>query len=284
MKLLIRKNLLQGCNQLVDHSNAILNYVRFSLLRLSPGQTFSERLQGEELGIVVLSGKCSIRAGEERFEKIGEREDVFAGRAYALYVPNDREYHVRGETECEIALCYARCDEPIAAPKVSHLFTPGQNKLRIVGDGNWRREVVDIIDQSIPAQRLLIGETYNPPGNWSSYPPHRHENDNPPVESKHEELYYFRISHPQGFGFQRIYTDDGSIDETYTLKDGDVTLIPRGYHPVVAGAGYRLYYLWVLAGVGRTLIMRDDPEHQWIKGGAMSNESRKKRGTLESAQ
>lgn len=265
MKLLVRKTLSRGCNHLVDYSDGVLEQVRFSLLRLSPGDAFSERLQGEELGIVILSGKCSIHADQERFERIGERGDVFAGRAYALYVPDDKEYHVRGETKCEIALCYARCDEPITTPNVLRLITPGQNKLRIVGDGNWRREVADIIDQSVSARRLLVGETYNPPGNWSSYPPHRHEDDNPPVESKHEELYFFRISPQQGFGFQRIYTDDGSIDETYTLKDGDATLIPRGYHPVAAGAGYKLYYLWMLAGVGRKLIMRDDPDHQWVK-------------------
>jgi len=264
MHLHIRKNLSVGYNQLVDNDSGILSLIRFSLLRLSRGQTFSEHLLGEELGAVILSGKCSISAGEKRFEQIGERENVFAGRAYAVYIPKDTAYLVQGETECEIALCYARCDEPMMVPEAPQLITPGQNKSRIVGDGNWRREVVDIIDVSIPAQRLLLGETYNPPGNWSSYPPHRHENDNPPLESKHEELYYFRISPLQGFGFQRIYTDDGSIDETYTLKDGDVVLLPRGYHPVVAGAGYRLYYLWVLAGVGRTLIMFDDPEHQWI--------------------
>ncbi len=142
---------------------------------------------------------------------------------------------------------------------------PEEVGVKIVGRENWTREINDILVGDPRVSRMLIGETFNPPGNWSSYPPHRHEKDEPPDEVKLEEVYYFRLKPAQGFGVQRIYTDDRAIDETYALEDGDVTIMPRGYHPVAAAAGYRLYYLWVLAGMTPKMLPRAAPAPAWVK-------------------
>jgi 5-deoxy-glucuronate isomerase len=119
-------------------------------------------------------------------------------------------------------------------------------------------------DSDIP-QNLIVGETINPPGNWSSSPPHKHDVDDLPMESKLEEVYFYKLKPQQGFGLQRIYSDDGDLDEAYVIRDGDTVAFPRGYHPVVAAPGYQLYYLWVLAGEKRIMCPNDDPDHAWVK-------------------
>jgi 5-deoxy-glucuronate isomerase len=111
-----------------------------------------------------------------------------------------------------------------------------------------------------------VGETFNDPGGWSSYPPHKHDVHDPPRQALLQEVYYFRLDPPQGFGIQRLYSPERGLDMTFTVQDGDTVLIPYGYHPVVAGAGYRLYYLWALAGQGRSMYLQEDPDHVWVKG------------------
>jgi len=125
------------------------------------------------------------------------------------------------------------------------------------------------VGSNVDADRLLVGETFNPPGNWSSYPPHKHDTLNPPLEAPAEEIYFFLVSPPQGWGIQRIYTAPDHpepLDEVYVVQDGDATILPRGYHPVCAAAGYRLYYLWGIAGEERRYgAWTDDPAHAWVK-------------------
>jgi 5-deoxy-glucuronate isomerase len=108
---------------------------------------------------------------------------------------------------------------------------------------------------------LLVGETFNPPGNWSSYPPHKH--DGRDGEPRLEEVYHYRIDPPQGFGHQTLYTSDGE-SVTHVVRDGDAVLLPYGYHPVAAAPGYRLYYLWALAGAERRMALYEDPQHKWV--------------------
>jgi 5-deoxy-glucuronate isomerase len=246
-----------------------LKRIQFTVLKLRHGDTFSENLSSRELGLVVLGGVCSVKVDSENFQSLGQRKNVFDGRAYAVYIPGKSEYSIGAESDCEIALCYAPWQgRPRPGGRGEghiKLITPEENKVRVVGRDNWQREVVDLIDSSIPASSLLIGETYNPPGHWSSYPPHKHDVDDLPTESQNEEFYFFKIHPRQGFGIQRVYTKDGSLDETCTLQNNDAVMIPKGYHPVVAAAGYQLYYLWVLSGEKRVLAMNDDPDHQWLK-------------------
>jgi 5-deoxy-glucuronate isomerase len=151
--------------------------------------------------------------------------------------------------------------EPEGAP-APYAVQPGQVATVARGAGNFAREVRDIVPSSLPGLRLLVGETLNPPGNWSSSPPHKHDRDAMPVESQLEEVYLFRIEPDQGFGLQLSY--DGSDERAFSVRDLDVAAIPAGYHPVVAAPGYRLYYLWGLAGKGRELQWAPDPDHVWV--------------------
>lgn len=137
---------------------------------------------------------------------------------------------------------------------------------RKIGRGSWERKAYDIIAEQVPAEKLLVGETFNPSGKWSSYPPHKHDKNNPPKETVLEEVYVFKINPKQGFAIQRIYSGEGDIDDAYVIKNNDVMAIPRGYHPVVAAPGYSVYYLWILAGEKREMLIKEDPDHSWIKG------------------
>jgi 5-deoxy-glucuronate isomerase len=133
------------------------------------------------------------------------------------------------------------------------------------GEGQCQREIHNILMEDRPAGSLLLTEVYSPAGNWSSYPPHKHDEDHLPEESQLEESYYFRINPPQGFAMQRVYTSDGSLDQTVSPRNGDLVLVPRGYHVVGAPHGYEVYYLNVLAGPTRALRVTFDPDHVWVK-------------------
>lgn len=261
MNLHFRTKLEYGLNTIVETGKTDgINLIGFSLLRLRKDDYFEEELDSKELGLIILGGKCTIKAGTELFNSIGERKNVFDGKAYALYVPGNNAYRIEAETDCEIALCYA----PWKNRGKITLIKPEDTICNTRGRDNWTRDVRDIIDGRTEAQHLVIGETFNPPGNWSSYPPHKHDIQNPPYECDLEEVYFFKLSKPSGFGFQRIYTDDRNIDEAFILENNDTVIIPEGYHPVAAAPGYSLYYLWILAGEGRQLIPKDDPDHEWI--------------------
>ena len=261
MGLRIRTELKDGYNEIVRAEDPRLEFVEFGILKLKDGASYRREPEFKETGLVVLCGRCTIAAGDQVFEAIGDREDVFAGAPYAVYVPCDTPYSVMGIGEADVAVCTAPSDLRSAV----RLITPGEVKVHSVGTLNWRRDVRDIIDVSVEAKHLVIGETVNPPGHWSSAPPHRHDFDNLPEEVDMEEVYFFRVNPRQGFGLQRVYTDDRSVDEAYTVENDDTVVLPEGYHPVVAGPGYRLYYLWILAGRQRVLRPRDDPHHRWLK-------------------
>ena len=246
-----------------------LRFLRFSLLLLGHGQRYRFLGSEEERVLLLMRGECDVQAGEVRFGPLA-RPGVFEERATAVYVPPYLECSVEASKETEIAAISALAD----ARSRPRLVLPVDVNVRHVGRSNWHREVHDVFGTLAGAQRLLVGETFNPPGNWSSFPPHRHERDDPPHESRHEEIYHFRFSPPSGFGLQRIYTDDGEVDESIAIRNGDTVVIPRGYHPVVAAPGYSLYYLWALAGASKQLATHTDPAHSWIQG----NQSREPRG------
>lgn len=261
MKLLYKFSPREGYQPIISKENKHLKYIEFGFLSLKKGQVHEEKTRDKEAGLIILSGKCSLKAGDQEWKSVGERPDVFSGRAFGVYVPCQSEYRITAEGEVEIAICKAP-SRLVCPPR---LIRPEEVKVKSVGKDNWRRDVYDIIGLTVEAERLVIGETLNPPGNWSSAPPHKHDVDNLPWESDQEEVYFFRVAPPQGFGMQRIYTDDGSLNEAYVLKNNDTVVIPEGYHAVVAAPGYRLYYLWILAGQKRILQPRDDPQHAWIK-------------------
>jgi 5-deoxy-glucuronate isomerase len=239
-----------------------VQHLSLDIARLAPGQSYAGGTEGRELCIVILGGQLDVTAGDETFGGIGQRANVFGGAATAVYVPPGTSYQIRGSGEvgAEAALCYAASEDGADVT----LIEPADVVARDVGAGNWRRSVQDVLAK-VPARTLLLGETYNAPGNWSSYPPHKHDEDKPGQEVILEEIYHFRANPPGGFGVQCLYTEDQSLNEAMLVRDGDTVIIPRGYHPVAAAPGYEIYYLWFLAGPRRTMRPFDDPAHAWVK-------------------
>ena len=261
MNLLREYKPAEGYVEIFKRGESGLKLVTFGILSLSDGKSFAGDSGDEEVALIVMSGKCTVKVGSTTYQSIGKRTSVFGGRAYGVYIPCGKSYEVTGEGQVDIAVCKAPSDlksDPV-------LITPDDVLVKTVGQHNWKRYVHDIVDMRVKAGCLVIGETFNPPGNWSSSPPHRHDFDNIPDESEQEEVYFFKVSPPQGFAVQRIYTDDLSLDELYAIKDGDTVAIPEGYHPVAAAPGYQVYYLWILAGEKRILCPKDDPAHTWLK-------------------
>ena len=231
----------------------------FGILRLETGEVYRGSTGDNELGITMLSGKCSAEVDGEPFD-VGNRKDVFSGLPQAVYIPPGQSFKISGGP-LEAALCQTR------AERVGKYRIVRESEVRVnqVGKGNWAREVRLVMPPRDFSQNLIMGETINPPGNWSGTPPHKHEADNLPEESLHEELYYFKTDKPQGWGIQRTYSSSGDLNKLIYLEDNTVTFMPRGYHQVVAGPGYKLYYLFCLAGKGNNLRGIEDPQHNWIK-------------------
>jgi 5-deoxy-glucuronate isomerase len=236
-------------------------FLRFRIVKLAAGQSRQENTGASELGIVVLGGKCSVVAGQQRWTGIGKRSGVFDGLPYAVYVPISTALTVTAESDCELAFCYCLAERAFPARSV----TPADVEVEIRGGGNATRQINHIFKPEFEADKLLVVEVYTPSGNWSSYPPHKHDVHNPPVEVDLEEIYYYRVDQPEGYAIQKIYSKDGRLDQTLTVRDGEMVLIPEGYHPVVAAHGYNIYYLNALAGSARSMAASDDPDYAWVR-------------------
>jgi 5-deoxy-glucuronate isomerase len=237
-------------------------YLGLRVLRLGPGQRFGEDTAGRELAIVMLGGTCAVLSTARDFPMVGGRKDRFSGLPHTLYLPIETTYTIQATTECDMVLCYSKAEERHPAALVS----PADVRIEIRGGGNATRQINHMIQPAFPAHRILICEVYTPSGNWSSYPPHKHDVHNPPGEVDLEEYYYYRIDRAEGYAIQKVYTADQRTDETISVRDGDLVLVREGYHPVVAAHGYNVYYLNVLAGSARSMAASDDPQYAWVRG------------------
>lgn len=235
-------------------------YVGFETHTLSAGAGLSRHEAQRETCIVMLSGKARVAAGGKEFGVIGQRNSPFEPEVWSFFIPGDMPWHLSAEGPCEFAVCTAP-GKPGLPPRV---IAPADVGYLTRGTGTNTRHVRNILPETEPAESLLVVEVITPSGHWSSYPPHKHDRDALPTESSLEETYYHRFSPPQGFGFQRVYTDDRSLDETMAIHDRDVVMVPRGYHPVGAAHGYDLYYLNVMAGPKRIWKFYNDPDHEWM--------------------
>jgi 5-deoxy-glucuronate isomerase len=235
-------------------------WMSFSVRRLQPGEFWSLQYPGEETACVLLSGTCTATWSDRR-QRIGHRANVFGGLPYALYLAPGEHADFNAITLCEIAECHV----PSQSRTASRLITPDDVSASLRGGGNASRQIVDIIKPAFPAERLIAIEVYTPGGNWSSYPPHKHEVHDPPNEVDLDEIYYYRMNRSGAFANQRLYSSDGKQETVVTARDGDTVLVRDGYHPVVAGPGYDVYYLNFLAGSSRDLAVTEDPQHVWIK-------------------
>ena len=234
--------------------------IGLALSDLDAGQSF-ESPGDLETVVVVLGGVVDVEANGESLGSAGGRSSVFEGPGYAVYSPPGTALRLKATTPAQLAIATAPAGQ--GAPLEARIIGPGDQRLADVGKGNWSRTVRTILGPAHAAGRLLLGETINPPGNWSSYPPHKHDREAPPEEVRLEEVYFFKVDPPEGFGVQVRYDDAGT--EAFTVRDGDSAVIRSGYHPLVAAPGYSLYYLWVMAGDGRQMIPHFDPAYAWVQ-------------------
>jgi 5-deoxy-glucuronate isomerase len=211
--------------------------------------------------LVVISGAIDVRSSAGNWADVGGRPDPFSGPPSAVYLPASTRYEVKAARRAEVAICAAPARASHPAKHIA--LSPESEYVR--GEGQAQRRIRNVLMGEDEASTMFVTEVVTLPGNWSSYPPHKHDEDNPPIESQLEELYYYRTSPAAGFAFQRVYTADGELDETMTVRDTDVVLVPRGYHVCAAAAGYWVYYLNVLAGPKHVYHMTFDPAHAWIK-------------------
>ncbi|MGO9959011.1 MAG: 5-deoxy-glucuronate isomerase [Solirubrobacteraceae bacterium] len=247
-----------GTTLCVTPASAGWAHVGFELLELAGGVR-AERSCGErEVCVVVLGGVVDVRSEHGDWTGLGRRPDPWSGAPDAAYLPAGSRFTLAGAAE--VALCWAPAPRGGAAARL----LPGEEiQPETRGYGAQERTIHPILMADREAEFLLVCEVLTPGGHWSSYPPHKHDREDPPRETLLEETYYHRISPAQGFGFQRVYTDDRSLDETLCFGDRDCVLVPRGYHTVSAAPGYDLYYLNVMAGPRREWAVANDPDHEW---------------------
>lgn len=253
-----------GFQQIVKAGDVTEN-LGFGLLTLAAGEKYAAKTGSEEIALVILSGECQINAGEDVYEKLGSRKDVFSGRATCVYVPINSSYKI-----VEIAgqaVQVAVISVPSTRQFAPFVVRPEEVVTSQRGVLNFRRDYHAILTDNAEGRvdKIKLGECCAPSGNWTSYPPHKHDHYNPPQETKMDEIYFFKVQPTEGFDIQVMYNDDLSLREAYIIKDGDLAAIPVGYHPVVAAPGFQVYYLWVMAGPhGRKSGPNVDPKLQWI--------------------
>jgi 5-deoxy-glucuronate isomerase len=245
----------------VTPQSAGWRYVSFSAHKLARGETLRLSDNSNERCVVVLSGIVSAQTGGFAWKEIGGRMSVFEDASpYAVYLPPRADLTVTAKTDAELAVAGA----PAKGELPVRLIEPASIRRSLRGKSPNSRYVCDILPQDEPGESVLVVEVRTPGGNSSSYPPHKHDVDNIPIESQLEETYYHRINPPQGFVFQRIYSDSRDLDESMAVEDRDVVLVPRGYHPVVVPHGYESYYFNVMAGPKRVWHFHNDPAHEWM--------------------
>lgn len=250
------------------------DYISFQARHLSTGGQWSFQTGENELALVNLTGRYRVDSNRGSWQGIGGRKNVFSAPAHALYLPRHTDFTVTAEEGGDFAVTWVPTDEEHDA----YLVRPDQVARSVRGGDNVSRQINDLLPPGSPVHRLVLVEVYTPSGNWSSYPPHKHDvhrvgADGTLLEARLEEVYYYRIDRPEGYAYQRIYTDDSSplqqagfpIDALVRAEDHTAVLIPEGYHPVVSAPGYTTYYLNVLAGSAQSLANVDDPRYAWVK-------------------
>jgi 5-deoxy-glucuronate isomerase len=237
-------------------------HINLALADLADGEIIALSDEGETAA-VVLSGFVEALADGTSLGRAGGRDSVFEAPGDTIYAPGGTDLQLRALTG-PVQLAIASAEAPAENSFSPRIITPEDQRISEVGEGNWARTVRTILGPEHSAGRLLLGETINPPGNWSSYPPHRHDRHNPPHEVELEEVYLFKVDPPSGFGVQIRYDELGS-EEAFMVREDDIAAIRSGYHPVVAASGYSLYYLWIMAGEGREMIPHLDPAHAWVQ-------------------
>ena len=242
-------------------------HLNMAARRLNAGMTYSGQTGDCEMAHVILGGRCHIRFTGGEFREVGRRPDVFSGMPWAAYLPPGVDFEIQALTDgFEVATCWVRADAAFPA----RLVTPQDAAIELRGGENASRQINSILPPGFPCQRIVAVEVFTPGGNWSSYPPHKHDlhrvaPDGTLLEADLEEIYFYKLDRPEGYAYQRVYTDDRHLDELVLAQHHDMVLVPEGYHPVVSAHGYTTYYLNFLAGSAQSLANSDDPAYAWVK-------------------
>ena len=267
MNLLVRGRAepdAEGHVQFVTPELAAWRYVGFAAVRLRPGERRSWTLGGGEACVTLIGGRCVLRAGSVTLDASDGRASPFDGPPHVLYVPPGTEF---GAEALDGLVDLAIGSAPAAGGRAARGFRPQDARFELRGSGSIERRIHHLLMEDRDAERLLVTEVVTPAGHWSSYPPHKHDTDDPPRETQLEEIYFYRLRDAErGFALQRVYTADRSLDESVAVRDGDVVLVPRGYHTVSAPPGYEVYYLNVMAGPRREWKVTFDPDHERLRG------------------
>lgn len=260
-----------GTYQHISSREAGWEYLNFLAHAMPQGEKWQFYTGTSELLLVLLGGNFSVRSDRGNWKTVNGRRDVFRGLPHALYLPPGVEFEVTADSEMlDLACGWCPSDKEYPA----RLITPedvAAMKIEFRGGDNASRQINSILPPGSPCRRLVCVEVYTPSGNWSSYPPHKHDTrrvdaDGRVLEAALHEVYFYKTGMPQGFALQKVYTDDRSLNVIAEARNNDVVLVPRGYHPVIAGHGYPVYYLNFLAGSDQSLANTDDPDHKWIYG------------------
>jgi len=256
---------VQGYNKVFDVGEYGMKLTRFGLIKLAAGTSYAGDTGDTEVALVLIGGNFAAKGEGWAFTVADGRKDPFSGKPHCLYLPRHTAYAIEALSDVELAYNASPATRDTAKPT---LIRPEDTRHIELGKDNWTRTSEIILDEKFDSEHFYIGEGMIPSGNWSGYPSHRHDVNNPPAELDMEETYFYLFNPEQGFGFQRVYASDGSWDEAYPVKKYDTVAIAEGYHPLVGAPGYQMYYLWTMAGSqGRGLISAMDPHHAWVKNG-----------------
>ena len=249
-------NLVRNAAEGINPRTAGWTYLSFRTLRCRANEVLAGETGGEETALIWLGGRAEV----DGFGPVGERDGVFSGLPSALLLPPGASYRLEAKTALQLALVSAPAERAVEA----RVIRPADIRVEIRGKGVTERKIHWILSEKEPAGRLLLVEVLTPAGHWSTYPPHKHDQDRPGVERALEELYFYRFNPEHGFAFQGIYTQDRALNVSIRARNEDLVLVPRGYHVVSAAPGYDCYYLNAMAGAVREWLFTTDPDHEWL--------------------
>jgi 5-deoxy-glucuronate isomerase len=281
--LLIRSSISEAEYQRITPGEANWELLHFAARRIRAGDMWEHTTGSHEYGIVILSGTCSVISNKGEWSSIGKRRSVFEGMPYTIYLPRDCSFSIRSESD-ELDIAYGWCVTDEDHP--AQLIEPADVSIEIRGGANATRQINSMIPPGFDCHRLVCVEVYTPSGNWSSYPPHKHDQHRTSdsgelLEADLEEIYFYKVDPPEGYAIQRVYTSDRRLDEVMIARNNELVLVPEGYHPVVSAHGYNSYYLNFLAGSAQSLANVDDPEHTWVKQSWIEKDPRLPMVTLD---
>jgi 5-deoxy-glucuronate isomerase len=266
-RLLLTPDFSKPEYQCVTPQSANWEHLSFAARRMQHAQEWESETGENELALVVLGGTCQIESNLGSWKDVGRRENVFCGMPYTLFLPPGACFTIQA-TSASLDITYGWAKAWQSYP--ARLVRPQDVEIEIRGGGNATRQINKMIPPGFDCSRIVVVEVFTPAGNWSSYPPHKHDQHRADeqgnlIEADLEEIYFYKIARPEGFAYQRIYTADKKLDELMLVHDSHLVLSPEGYHPVVAAHGYDCYYLNMLAGSAQSLAASDDPDYAWVK-------------------